>query len=120
QTEYTYDRNQNIITLRNEASQHDDLQLGGTFEKNYTYDKYNRLLFAQGQWYGYDEVHNYNLKMNYNKTHGILGKDQDHYTSSANFTGYTVNSYKATYHYDDNSHPPAPKKVDYDNGVETI
>src|SRR5690606_30794636 len=118
-THYTYDRNQNIVRLQNVASQHELIRMGGMFDKHYKYDKFNRLSHASGEWQGFDERHNYNLDMHYNATHGILKKDQYHFTENPHFSGTTENSYNATYQYDFPEHPHAPSQINYANGNVT-
>src|SRR5690606_2726242 len=118
-TNYTYDRNQNIIRLENVASQHELIRMGGMFDKYYKYDKFNRLSNASGEWKGYEEIHSYNLDMYYNATHGIIKKDQYHYTENADFSGTTENSYDATYKYNFADHPHAPSQINYANGNVT-
>ncbi|KAA5535582.1 RHS repeat-associated core domain-containing protein [Paenimyroides baculatum] len=109
---YSYDRNQNITQIRNGVSQHDILQLGGVFDKNYTYDKFNRLKVAKGGWSGYKDDHQFELKMEYNNTHGIVKKDQYHTSSLAG--GETNNSYRADYSYN-SGRPHAVEKIEYNN-----
>lgn len=110
---YAYDRNQNITNITNNSSQHGVLHLGGTYSKNYEYDKFNRLKNASGHWQGgQNEVHDYNLQMAYNNTHGIQLKKQFHQVQSPAFTGQSENSYEATYTYD-TARPHSVKSIKY-------
>jgi len=109
---YSYDKNQNITQIENNYTQHNDLFLGGKFVKNYSYDEFNRLSKAHTKWSGYEEEHEVALSMKYNKTHGIVGKDQRHQAKyGSNGWEHTQNSYRANYSYYDQSH--APKSIEY-------
>ncbi|WP_245725300.1 RHS repeat-associated core domain-containing protein [Paenimyroides marinum] len=110
---YAYDRNQNITNITNSISQHNVLQMGGTFDKNYTYDGFNRLKNASGTWQGYNEHHDYTLAMEYTNTHGIKNKNQFHDVTSTAFTGESENSYDAVYQYTDTAHPHAVSSIAY-------
>lgn len=110
---YDYDKNQNITAIRNDFSQHGLLRLGGISNKNYTYDKFNRLLKAEGVWEGYNENHNYDLNMKYSATHGIVEKRQFHQVNNPGFAGESENSYLAAYKYDNPDHPHAVSEISY-------
>jgi len=97
--EYSYDKNQNIISIVNSASQHDILQLGGIFDKMFTYDKFNRLASSTTQWDGYNESHYHTLDMNYNGVHAIASKKQVHKVTTPTYNGPSDNNYNAEYTY---------------------
>ena len=97
--EYSYDKNQNITGISNTASQHSILQLGGVFEKTYTYDKFNRLASSQTQWDGYQEKHYHTLNMEYNGVHAIASKKQMHKVTTPTYNGPSDNTYDAVYTY---------------------
>lgn len=116
QNVYNYDKNQNIVKIVNGSSQHPLLQLGGVSNKSYTYDGFNRLAGASGQWSGGDkESHDYSLKMAYNNTHGIVNKRQNHNIQSPAFNGLSNNTYDAKYEYTDAAHPHAVSSINYNN-----
>lgn len=117
-TKYSYDKNQNIVKMSNDISQHDFLQLGGVFNKYFEYDKFNRLKTATGEWSGYEENHTYSLEMSYNRTHGITKKNQKHLVQSSNYSGPSINNYNADYFYDNGNHPHAPNTIKYDDGSD--
>lgn len=97
--EYSYDKNQNITGIVNNVSQHNILQLGGVFEKIYTYDKFNRLASSQTQWDGYQEKHYHTLNMEYNGVHAIASKKQMHKVTTPTYNGPSDNTYDAVYTY---------------------
>jgi len=109
--EYTYDKNQNITGIVNTASQHDILQMGGAFDKTFTYDKFNRLSSAAIEWDGFDEHHSYGLNMNYNIVHGIETKEQVHTVTTPTYNGPTDNNYTAVYDY--NAGKSSVKSITY-------
>ena len=112
---YSYDRNQNIIKIQNNNSQHNLLRMGGVFNKEYIYDQFNRLEKANGMWKGYQETHQYSLSMGYNKTHGIKNKMQKHTMQTPGFNGETVNTYAANYKYDNSVNQHAVSSIDYND-----
>jgi len=97
--EYSYDKNQNIKSISNTASQHNILQLGGVFNKTYTYDKFNRLTSSLTQWDGYNESHYHTLNMEYNGVHAIATKNQVHKVTTPTYNGPSDNTYNAVYTY---------------------
>jgi len=112
---YNYDRNQNIVNIKNGYSQHQIIRMGGQYEKSYQYDGFNRLASAVGKWKGYQESHKYKLNMEYNRTHGIVNKNQWHVTGSPQYSGETVHSYQSKYTYQNEQHPHAPSNIRYTN-----
>ena len=115
---YEYDKNQNIVNIKNGSSQHPLLNMGGISTKNYTYDRFNRLKSAEGIWSGGDnESHDYTLDMAYNNTHGIVNKNQYHQVQSPAFNGLSGNTYNADYEYNDPAHPHAVTQINY-SGLE--
>ncbi|WP_372472500.1 RHS repeat-associated core domain-containing protein [Capnocytophaga sp. ARDL2] len=114
--QYDYDRNQNIVRQRNTVSQHNNLHLGGVSDKQYQYDKYNRLSRAIGTFTGFKEEQNYDLTMSYNATHGIVNKNQTHNVTLNQVPQNSVHNYQAEYFYDDDTHPHAPSLLQYQDG----
>jgi|GEM_PF-763781 len=112
---YSYDRNQNITKITNNSSQHQILKLGGVSYKDYFYDGFNRLKKAKGLWQGYEEDHYYDLEMHYNATHGIKDKYQEHGMQDSSFSGFSDNTYRANYKYENPEHPHAVSSIDYTN-----
>ncbi|WP_233494472.1 RHS repeat-associated core domain-containing protein [Mesonia sp. K7] len=88
---YTYDVLSNItdITTSNPGNTLPGLgQLGGPAEHHYTYDNYNRLTAAYGLYVGPNDenlgsndflAQEYTLQMEYDKSHNIISKTQQHY-----------------------------------------
>ncbi|WP_304598490.1 RHS repeat-associated core domain-containing protein [Mesonia sp. K7] len=88
---YTYDVLSNItdITTSNPGNTLPGLgQLGGPGEHHYTYDNYNRLMAAYGLYVGPNDgnlgsndflAQEYTLQMEYDKSHNIISKTQQHY-----------------------------------------
>ncbi|MBB1140699.1 RHS repeat-associated core domain-containing protein [Myroides sp. WP-1] len=99
---YGYDKNNNVTSMYNNYSQHDRIKVGGTYQKVYTYDKFNRLAKAVGKWDGLVEEHQYNLTMKYNKDHSIAQKMQAHsvYDKNTHQTNSTENALSRDYTYD--------------------
>ncbi|WP_372472497.1 SpvB/TcaC N-terminal domain-containing protein [Capnocytophaga sp. ARDL2] len=114
--QYDYDRNQNIVRQRNTVSQHNNLHLGGVSDKQYQYDKYNRLSRAIGTFTGFKEEQNYDLTMSYNATHSIVNKNQTHNVTLNQVPQNSVHNYQAEYFYDDDTHPHAPSLLQYQDG----
>ncbi|WP_372472561.1 hypothetical protein AB4865_07005 [Capnocytophaga sp. ARDL2] len=114
--QYDYDHNQNIVRQRNTASQHNNLHLGGVSDKQYQYDKYNRLSRAIGTFTGFKEEQNYDLTMSYNATHSIVNKNQTHNVTLNQVPQNSVHNYQAEYFYDDDTHPHAPSLLQYQDG----
>src|SRR5690554_739187 len=111
---YEYDKNQNIVNIKNGSSQHPLLLMGGISNKNYTYDQFNRLAGAYGEWSGGDsESHDYSLDLNYNNTHGIVNKNQHHNVQSPAFNGLSDNTYNTEYEYGDTAHLHAVSSITY-------
>ncbi len=102
---YHYDKNNNIITMYNDYSQHNSIHVGGIGVKNYEYDLYNRLVSSNGNWEGLLEKHSYSLKMSYLKDHSIENKNQSHVIYDNN-TGQIIHSDNSVYRgytYDSNT-----------------
>ncbi len=111
--EYWYDRNSNITKFSNDTSLSSQLDIGGTSNKSFEYDSYNRLKNADIRWEGMREIHDFKLNMKYNKTHGITSKVQNHqveniYTHEIRLTD---NTFKSTYLYVDTEKPHAVSNI---------
>ena len=104
---YGYDKNNNITSVYNNFSQHDQINIGGVFKKLFKYDAFNRLSESNGEWDGLLETHKYKLDMKYNKDHAIAEKTQYHsvYDKNSQKTKYTENSFDRTYKYGNSSVP---------------
>ena len=100
---YRYNKNNNVIQVRNDFSQHEYNTMGGVYTRNYKYDDFNRLVYANGYLKGYKQNHNYELSMRYNATHGIVEKSQYHLLNTPNGAHETPNSYINTYRYEDSA-----------------
>ncbi|TDS56950.1 RHS repeat-associated core domain-containing protein [Myroides indicus] len=99
---YGYDKNNNVTSMYNNFSQHNNVVVGGTYIKTYSYDKFNRLQTAQGNWDGLLETHDFMLNMEYREDHSIQAKHQTHMFTDKN-TGqleHTENSSDREYGYD--------------------
>ncbi|WP_410877601.1 RHS repeat-associated core domain-containing protein [Myroides sp. DW712] len=80
--------------------------MGGLSGNKYNYDGFNRLKSASVYWEGKREIHRSNVEMNYNNTHGIVSKNQEHnvfnvYTTDSQNTD---NQYDALYRYNTATH----------------
>jgi RHS repeat-associated protein len=107
QNRYSYNTNSNITKLESEVSLADDLDIGGVFTNKYRYDDFNRLEQSDGNWLGKREEHIYSLKMRYNRTHGIVTKQQIHVVTNlyTNVAEATENAYTGQYQYANTSQP---------------
>lgn len=107
---YKYDKTGNVIKIDNVANVTSNY-MAGTFNHTYTYDNLNRLKTATGFFEGSlaqiefgngnDANSNYTLSMNYNDTHGIENKTQEHYK---NGSIYQQNTYNNDYKYIPGTH----------------
>ncbi|WP_430613559.1 RHS repeat-associated core domain-containing protein [Flavobacterium sp. JP2137] len=111
--EYWYNRNSNITKFINDTSLSSQLDIGGTSDKSFEYDSYNRLKNATIKWEGMREIHDFKLNMEYNKTHGITSKVQNHrvenvYTHEIRMTD---NTFKSNYLYVNAEKPHAVSNI---------
>jgi RHS repeat-associated protein len=81
--EYTYDKVNNILSLKNSAPVPSSNLMGGASEYTYEYDDLYRLTEAKGHYTGPNEQHRYTLQMSYNSVGSILEKTQLHQRSSS-------------------------------------
>ncbi len=81
--EYTYDKVDNILSLKNSAPVPSPNLMGGSSEYSYEYDDLYRLIGAEGHYRGSNEQHRYQLQMRYNSVGSILEKTQLHQRSSS-------------------------------------
>ncbi len=104
---YGYDKNNNVTSMFNNFSQHDNVVVGGVYKKEYVYDAFNRLQQANGSWDGLLETHQYSLNMQYRADHSILSKDQVHtvYDKNTTQTTHAENSINRQYSYEDATLP---------------
>jgi RHS repeat-associated protein len=106
---YAYDFVGNVTKIENSATYHSVNHMGGKYEHNYGYDNLNRLIGAKGGFSGHasqqelgnDFESEYKLKMDYNSTHGIVNKSQDH---SKNAIQFLPNTYTNDYTYFEGTH----------------
>lgn len=100
---YKYDKVGNVTSINNNAGPVNTSGLGGTFNHDFGYDSLNRLAWAEGNFTGSsaqavdgkDYYSDYDLTMNYNNTHGITYKGQNHFKNSSQYMPNTFgNEYK--------------------------
>src|SRR5690554_516080 len=97
---YGYDALSNILDIQSTTSTSPSTGvLGGPVNHSYTYDDYNRLIHAQGNYVGPNDRmpemlrQEYDLEMLYNENHSILAKTQNHRMDRvANVTDVLTNS----------------------------
>jgi RHS repeat-associated protein len=108
---YQYDKVGNVTSLINQAGTTANT-MGGNYGHGFEYDNLNRLAGAKGYFegnqvqqreYNNDFQSDYNIKMEYNPTHGIVNKTQLHY-KNLDATPVAANTYSNTYKYEDNTH----------------
>lgn len=104
---YGFDKNSNIVSQYNDYSQHNVINVGGRYNKDYEYDAYNRLSKSTGAWDGLLETHNYELNMTYRKDHSILTKNQKHtfINKNSGIVKHSDNSVNRNYSYADATKP---------------
>jgi RHS repeat-associated protein len=107
---YTYDKVNNILSLRNSAPVPSSNLMGGASEYHYEYDDLYRLTSATGTYKGSNEEHRYELAMRYNSVGGILQKTQKHERAGGggqSFNEQKKTTYDNTYTYSE-TRPHAP------------
>lgn len=105
---YEYDNVGNVTSLINSAGVTANY-MAGKYSHKFDYDNLNRLINAEGSFdgsnnqlaLGNDVSSNYTLSMEYNSTHGIANKKQEHIR---NATTFIPNTYDNTYKYISNTH----------------
>lgn len=105
---YDYDFVGNVLALQNNAAPSSN-GMGGNYVHEFEYDKLNRLNKATGSFtgdmtqaaIGNDYYSDYSLTMQYNTTHGIAVKTQNHFKNSATFM---PNTYDNNYTYIGGTH----------------
>ncbi|GJM65027.1 SpvB/TcaC N-terminal domain-containing protein [Persicobacter diffluens] len=75
---YGYDAVNNILSLQNRAEKPESNLMGGGSVYNYEYDELYRLTHAEGQHFGSNHEHRYQMDMAYNKAGAITHKAQEH------------------------------------------
>ncbi|MCB9306039.1 MAG: hypothetical protein H6565_05545 [Lewinellaceae bacterium] len=104
---YTYDLVNNVLSITNTDPTVQLLQLGGPVSHQFEYDKLYRLTRATGSWTGFNRQEWYDMEMEYDNTHRILRKTQQHFRDSA-VVAHTTYDY--IYEYQ-GSQPHAPSKI---------
>lgn len=105
---YEFDKIGNVTSLINSAGVTAN-DMAGKYSHKFDYDNLNRLISAEGSFegstnqlnLGNDANSNYTLIMEYNNTHGIANKKQEHFK---NGTAFIPNIYDNTYNYISNTH----------------
>ncbi|WP_258105033.1 SpvB/TcaC N-terminal domain-containing protein [Marinoscillum sp. MHG1-6] len=111
---YTYDKVNNILSLKNNAPVPESSLMGGASEYHYEYDDLYRLTGATGHYTGANEEHRYSLQMAYNTVGGIIHKVQSHDKTGNNSKGdwnsQSKTTYDMTYTYGQEQ-PHAPTQI---------
>jgi RHS repeat-associated protein len=105
---YEFDKVGNVTSLLNTAGITAN-DMAGNYSHNFKYDEFNRLAFAEGNFEGStnqldtgnDANSKYALKMQYNTTHGIVTKTQEH---AKNGSPFIPNTYDNVYKYITDTH----------------
>ncbi|OUR97633.1 hypothetical protein A9Q86_15585 [Flavobacteriales bacterium 33_180_T64] len=104
---YTYNKASNVTRIKNLAGSNNEYEMGGNYTHNYSYDILNRLSEASGGFNGNGFSHpeafnsSYSLTMEYNNSHGIANKKQQH---NINNTAVDKNTYNRIYTYIEGTH----------------
>jgi RHS repeat-associated protein len=101
---YTYDKVNNILSLKNNAPVPTPNLMGGSSDYTYSYDDLYRLTSATGSFKGANDDHTYTLAMAYNTVGGITNKNQLHQRKGQEQKKTTYNN---TYTYSEEQ-PHAP------------
>jgi YD repeat-containing protein len=104
---YTYDKVNNILSLKNNAPVPAANLMGGASEYTYSYDDLYRLTTAQGHYQGANDEQGYTLSMSYNTVGGITQKTQVHKRKDVEQKKTT---YNLSYTYGD-TQPHAPVHI---------
>jgi len=105
---YEFDKVGNVTSLLNTAGITAN-DMAGNYSHNFKYDEFNRLAYAEGNFEGStnqldtgnDANSKYALKMQYNTTHGIVTKTQEH---AKNGSPFMPNTYDNVYKYITDTH----------------
>ena len=112
--EYTFDKEDNILRIVNNAPIPPSNLMGGKSDYQYTYDDLYRLTSTAGDYRDFTHQNRYTLGMSYNNVFSILSKNQlhqfkgndDNTWSPRNQTTYNYN-----YNYDPAGKPHAPVHI---------
>lgn len=102
---YSYDYVGNILSVENTSGVYN--QMGGNYHFDYVYDHLNRLASSAGNFTGDPSAHlgdyssTYDMSVAYNKTGGIIQKNQGH---QQNGNMNNINSYNNEYQYQSGTH----------------
>ncbi|GJM65015.1 hypothetical protein [Persicobacter diffluens] len=96
---YGYDAVNNILSLQNRAEKPESNLMGGGSVYNYEYDELYRLTHAEGQHFGSNHEHRYQMDMAYNKAGAITHKAQEHTRKGYDETDWSPRN-KTTYAQD--------------------
>lgn len=125
---YTYDREDNILGIANNAPVPPSNLMGGRSSYQYTYDDLYRLTGAGGTFGGSNHEQRYSTVITYDNLYNITGKTQLHErkaTNSSNWVRQSKTSYSYQYNFTAGSRPHTPahigdKAYTYDaNGNQT-
>ncbi|MDQ6889881.1 MAG: hypothetical protein M3Z56_06365, partial [Bacteroidota bacterium] len=125
---YTYDKENNILNIANNALVPPNNLMGGSSNYQYTYDDLSRLTNANGNFSGSSHMDRFSFGMNYNTVSSILSKKQVHETSGNNSQNWVLQkqtSYNYNYNFNAGNKPHAPIHIgteafNYDaNGNQT-
>jgi RHS repeat-associated protein len=111
---YTYDREDNILNVVNNAPVPPNNLMGGKSNYQYTYDDLYRLTGTAGTFGGSNQEHRYTLAMAYDNLSSITSKSQVHEKKANNSPNWVLQnqtSYNYTYHYNPGGQPHAAVHV---------
>lgn len=125
---YTYDNEENILGVVNDATVPPANLMGGKSNYQYTYDDLYRLTKATGSFEGSNHVHRFTVNMQYDNLYSIISKSQVHERKAKNASNWVLQgqtSYNYNYDYNTAGKPHAAvhigdKAYSYDaNGNQT-
>lgn len=105
--QYKFDALNNITQIKNDVTPQDGV-LGGKTVTDYTYDCWNRLISAHGEFTGGQGLNgpkaaSYDLNMTYDKLYNVTGKTLDMHQSNMQFDGSLYAGHTLNYTYDDSN-----------------
>lgn len=104
---YTYDKENNILSIVNNAPVPPSNLMGGKSDYHYTYDDLYRLTNATGIYTGSSHQHRYTVSMQYDNLYNITSKQQVHERkgNGANWVTQNQTTYSYSYNYNVNGKP---------------
>ena len=111
---YTFDKEDNILRIMNNAPVPPSNLMGGKSDYQYSYDDLYRLTNTAGDFRNINQQNRYTLGMGYNSVFSILNKNQVHQfkgLTDINWSPRNQTTYNNNYNYDPAGKPHAPVHI---------